>query len=270
MAFSTVTTAASVAAPVVPTLPVAQSASDAATRVTQSTPQWQLTRGQMMALAGVVVLVIATVAVPQQPTSRDTAHPQQQEELREGAAEVISHRSPTIATPVPAPLAPAVAPRPVVNVGGLPEKPKKSPARNATNRTAASEKPVSPVYAAMNEGLVEKDSTTKPAVPEPIAAAPSSPSAATLGSPVTITGCLEISIDGNEFRLADSEGADAPKSRSWRTGFLRKRTAPVALVGAPDSLEMKKSVGKRVAATGLLTGRELQLSALRVLGSSCN
>jgi hypothetical protein len=87
---------------------------------------------------------------------------------------------------------------------------------------------------------------------------------------VTITGCLEISTDGTEFRLADTEGSDAPKSRSWRTGFLRKRTAPVALVGSSDPLALKKSVGKRVAATGVLTDRQLQVSSLNVVGSSCN
>jgi hypothetical protein len=89
-------------------------------------------------------------------------------------------------------------------------------------------------------------------------------------SAVTITGCLEISTDGDEFRLADTEGTDAPKSRSWRMGFLRKRTAPVNLAGAPDPVALKKSVGTRVAATGFLTDRELQVSSLRVLGASCN
>lgn len=99
------------------------------------------------------------------------------------------------------------------------------------------------------------------------------PAAATSGAtppPVTITGCLEISTDGNEFRLADTEGADAPKSRSWRTGFLRKRMAPVALIDAPDPLALKNSIGKRVAATGVLTSRELQVSSLRVVAASCN
>lgn len=87
---------------------------------------------------------------------------------------------------------------------------------------------------------------------------------------MTITGCLEISTDGEDFRLADTEGADAPKSRSWRTGFLRKRTAPVNLVGAADPVALKKSVGKRVAVTGLLADRELQVNSLRVVGPSCN
>jgi hypothetical protein len=107
-------------------------------------------------------------------------------------------------------------------------------------------------------------------VTEPKPAAPSSSAATATRSEVTITGCLEISTDGDEFRLADTEGADAPKSRSWRTGFLRKRTAPVNLAGARDPVTLKKNVGKRVTATGFLADRELQVSSLRVLGASCN
>ena len=42
---------------------------------------------------------------------------------------------------------------------------------------------------------------------------------------VTITGCLEVSTSGDTFRLTDTEGVDAPKSRSWRSGFFKKRGA---------------------------------------------
>ena len=88
--------------------------------------------------------------------------------------------------------------------------------------------------------------------------------------PVTITGCLEMSTSGDEFRLAETEGADAPTSRNWRMGFLKKRTTPVALVEAPDGPPLKASVGKRVEATGLLASRQLTVSRLRVVGDSCD
>ena len=87
---------------------------------------------------------------------------------------------------------------------------------------------------------------------------------------VTITGCLEISTSGDTFRLTDAEGVDAPKSRSWRTGFFKKRPAPVTLVGPPDRQALTSSVGRRVAATGQLASRELRVSSLRVVGPSCN
>jgi hypothetical protein len=79
-----------------------------------------------------------------------------------------------------------------------------------------------------------------------------------------------MSPDGSEFRLADTEGDDAPKSRSWRTGFLTTRTAPVALIDPPASLGLRSNVGKRVAATGALTSRNLTVNAVRVVGPACN
>jgi hypothetical protein len=87
---------------------------------------------------------------------------------------------------------------------------------------------------------------------------------------VTITGCLEVSTSGGEFRLADVEGDSAPKSRSWRTGFFKKRPAPVPLIEPPDVQALKSNVGHRVAATGQLEGRDLRVHSLRAIGSSCN
>jgi hypothetical protein len=104
-------------------------------------------------------------------------------------------------------------------------------------------------------------------------ASPAPASVSTVGSegtPVTITGCLEVSVDQDDFRLTDTEGANAPRSRSWRTGFLRKRSAPVALIEPPDRLALQTHVGRRVAATGLLTSHDLKVSTLRVVGPSCN
>jgi hypothetical protein len=233
--------------------------------VMESTPPWQPTRGQLAALGGVAVLVIATVALPQQPPASDAAPPQQQVEQRERAADLAN---PLPTAPTPAPPARLIAARSVVTERALTEAPKKSSV--VTNRATAPTKPTPPASIAANNDVPLAKESTKPAVPEPMTAAPPSSASAASLAPVTITGCLEISTDGNEFRLADTEGADAPKSRNWRMGFLKKRTAPVALVGAADPLALRKSVGQRVAATGLLTGRELQVSSLRVLGSSCN
>jgi hypothetical protein len=87
---------------------------------------------------------------------------------------------------------------------------------------------------------------------------------------VTLTGCLEVSVDRDEFRLSDTDGVDAPKSRSWRTGFLKKRPTPVALVEPPDPHGLQIQVGKRVAATGQLIDRELKVSSVRVVSPSCD
>jgi hypothetical protein len=70
--------------------------------------------------------------------------------------------------------------------------------------------------------------------------------------------------------LADTQGDDAPKSRGWRTGFLTTRKVPVTLVEPAEPLGLRSDVGKRVAATGLLTSRNLKVSALRVVDASCD
>lgn len=86
------------------------------------------------------------------------------------------------------------------------------------------------------------------------------------GGPVTITGCLEVSSDGDQFRLTDTDGAGAPKSRGWRSGFLMKRPAPVALVSS-DASSLRKLVGQRIAATGLLDSREMRVRSFHSTGT---
>jgi hypothetical protein len=91
------------------------------------------------------------------------------------------------------------------------------------------------------------------------------------GSPaVTISGCLEMTVDQEEFRLTETEGADAPKSRGWRSGFLTKRSAPVELTDLSDTAGLRKYVGLRVAVTGFLTDRKLRVRSFQAAGTSCN
>ena len=85
----------------------------------------------------------------------------------------------------------------------------------------------------------------------------------------TLSGCLEATVDGDEFRLTDIESADAPKARSWRSGFLKKRSTPVELVEPSDPAGLRKFVGRRVVATGLLAGRELRVRSFQSTGTSC-
>jgi hypothetical protein len=87
---------------------------------------------------------------------------------------------------------------------------------------------------------------------------------------VTITGCLEIAKDEDGFRLADTEGEDAPRARSWRSGFFKKRPAPVDLIGSAEALSLNRDVGRRVAATGVLSSRKLKVSSVRVVAGSCS
>jgi hypothetical protein len=84
----------------------------------------------------------------------------------------------------------------------------------------------------------------------------------------TVTGCLEQ--DSETFRLTDTEGADAPKARSWRTGFLKKRSASVVIVDSADVLKLASHVGQRVSVTGLLDDREMVVRTLHRVGELCD
>jgi hypothetical protein len=83
---------------------------------------------------------------------------------------------------------------------------------------------------------------------------------------VTITGCLET--DDETFRLNDTAGLDAPKTRSWKTGFLKKRSAAIAVVDA-NGVGLPAHVGQRVALTGMLVDGDMQVRALRRVAASC-
>ena len=87
-------------------------------------------------------------------------------------------------------------------------------------------------------------------------------------APVTITGCLEL--DEETFWLKDTSGVDVPKSRSWRSGFLKKRQSPIELVDATNTLNLPNHVGQRVAATGMLMNREMQVRSFHRVAASCS
>lgn len=102
--------------------------------------------------------------------------------------------------------------------------------------------------------------TNSPAAVVRTASVPKAPS-------VTISGCLEGS-DG-VFRLKDTDGAGAPKSRSWKSGFLKKGSASVAVVDASNGVDLSLHAGQRVAITGTLVDREMRADSLRRLSASC-
>jgi hypothetical protein len=84
---------------------------------------------------------------------------------------------------------------------------------------------------------------------------------------VTITGCLER--DDETFRLKDTAGADAPRSRSWKSGFIKKRNSSVEVIDASNRLRLGNHVGERISVTGMLDDKELQVRSLRRVASSC-
>jgi hypothetical protein len=86
--------------------------------------------------------------------------------------------------------------------------------------------------------------------------------------PVMLTGCLER--HDKSFRLKDTSGADAPKSRSWKSGFLKKSSSSIDLVDASKTLKLTQHVGRRVRVSGTLVEREMQVSSLARVAASCN
>lgn len=81
----------------------------------------------------------------------------------------------------------------------------------------------------------------------------------------TVTGCLEN--DEGTFVLTDASGAKAPASRNWKSGFLKKRAAPIELTDDNGTLNLRQHVGRRISATGTLIGRDMRALSVRRIGS---
>jgi hypothetical protein len=226
-------------------------------------------------LTGAAALMFAALVLVRYATApdEDAAAADQTDRLEQAAA-AAPDVEPVPFTPEPTvtPVAPAAVAAPVVI-----ERPKKAPTVKPTVRPAKSR-----VASAAKSTTPAKSSTTPIAAPAIVRVTARGDAAAIAGqappvsivsagpAPVTLTGCLEVTVDRDEFRLSDTDGVDAPKSRSWRTGFLKKRPTPVALVEPPDPHGLQIQVGKRVAATGQLIDRELKVSSVRVVSPSCD
>jgi len=84
---------------------------------------------------------------------------------------------------------------------------------------------------------------------------------------VTIEGCLERADDA--FRLTDTSGTNAPTSRSWKSGFLKKRPATIEVRDSVKRVNLASHVGQRVSVTGTLVDRQMRVGALQRVSSSC-
>lgn len=85
---------------------------------------------------------------------------------------------------------------------------------------------------------------------------------------VTLTGCVRNGGEGNAFVLTKVEGADAPRARGWKTGYLLKRRTNVDVVAGSSSIRLKDHVGRRVRVNGTLEqkdGAQLKVRSIRAL-----
>jgi hypothetical protein len=205
------------------------------------------------------IIVLAALALPRQFAPASTPGAGDPAAAQDRSTDSGAVVQPTVAAPAAAPAAP---------VFSTPPSPKK-PAPKAAKSAAG------PVTIVVHPPLAETRSS-KEAPAKPVAATPSTESAPEAAAtetsavaPVTITGCLEVSASDDRFRLTDTEGESVPKARSWRSGFLKKRSAAVDLVGVSDARALEMQVGKRIAATGVLTNRALKINSVRVVSPYC-
>jgi hypothetical protein len=84
---------------------------------------------------------------------------------------------------------------------------------------------------------------------------------------VTITGCIERHEDA--FRVTRASGAQVPTSRSWKSGFLKKRPADVSVVDASRKIRLKDHVGHRDALTGTIENGGMRVQSMRHLAAGC-
>jgi len=148
------------------------------------------------------------------------------------------------------PPAPAPTPTPTLRTASLSYAPTVAP-------TAAPTVEAKPVAAVARESR-----------PEPVAepkAELQTEAVETRATQATITGCL--AKDDDRYVLKDVSGDDAPKSRSWKSGFLRKRSLTVELIDPAATDRLASYVGRQIETTGALDDREMRVKSLRVQGA---
>jgi hypothetical protein len=97
--------------------------------------------------------------------------------------------------------------------------------------------------------------------------AASAAASAKAAAPVTLAGCLQR--NDQTLRLKDTMGADAPKARSWKSGFLKKGSASIDLVDPANRLRLANHVGHRVTVTGTLDHGQMQVRSLQRVSAIC-
>ena len=122
---------------------------------------------------------------------------------------------------------------------------------------------VAATRAAVDKAL-DASATPPPVLKDPLQDRESFPPEA----PVTLTGCLEQANES--FRLKNATGENAPKTRSWKSGFLKKSAAPIEVVDARQRLRLVGHVGEQVSVTGVLMNREIQARSLQRVATSCS
>ncbi|RPI57563.1 MAG: hypothetical protein EHM55_01325 [Acidobacteria bacterium] len=154
-----------------------------------------------------------------------------------------------VALPAPEPAAPKAA------------QPRKATAKNV--KSAAASKATVPTASTESADATPAMDATPLMESRQVAANQSEESIAT-----TIAGCLVR--DDDLFQLKDTDGEHAPKSRSWKSGFIKKGSARVGIVDAGNRFDLGSHVGHRVSVSGTLTDREMHARSVRATTERCD
>jgi hypothetical protein len=223
----------------------------------------------MIAVAAIATLVVAVLALPRRsavvpamPLHDSTSEVASSVPMSVTPPSVARSTMTALAAPIPTP---EVTSRRPGESFKKTEESAQNPALASSKRLVAS----SPVLGPHDNKTTPESARSEAVAPTPSSAAlPTPPSETEAVAQVTVTGCLEGSAK-DRFRLTDTDGANAPKARSWRTGFLKKHSAAIDLVGAADPGALQKEVGRRVAVTGVQMNRELKVSSMHVIAPAC-
>ncbi len=144
--------------------------------------------------------------------------------------------------------------------------PSRSPVvpRTASPASANAPKPKS-IEAFVAEGLTKAAAAPAPAA---VFAEPEAGDVVSSAESITVTGCLAGGRDA--WWLNDPSGIAMPKGRSWKSGFLRKRSPRIELVDAANTLSFSGHLGERISASGILVDRELRVRSLQRIAASCD
>ena len=85
----------------------------------------------------------------------------------------------------------------------------------------------------------------------------------------TLTGCLKM--DGGQYQLTNVEGSQVEKNRSWKSGFIKKSSRNIEVVGASPAVKLHDQLGHQVSVVGTKDGEtHLKASSIKRVAASCS
>jgi hypothetical protein len=78
-------------------------------------------------------------------------------------------------------------------------------------------------------------------------------------------------MDGNEYKLTNLKGAQAPMGRTWKSGFIKKSKKDVEVVSASTDLKLWDHVNRQVSVVGIKdSDTHLRVSSIKRVSGSCS